>query len=297
MSIDLEPSPLSLDLHAFATFPCYVETLYELARLAIMEGWRFRGQEAPMVGYANLEILARYLEGVYRRHAAGCNATEDVREQDGYLYLRSGYAGFHTGLFSRKENRAIYALFLNDPFADKPPWWRFSKFIVDDGDWPEWAEMPPLYLTLRYQPHEELYHPEWRVAVRLNTLRENDDLMDQIPVKLHGPKAFHQYIQRLIASSKTMARQNLSHIAPVLFDDSLQYAMPLFLSDGNTEFALILKPDPMRIYIGHEIVPVREAYHMARQLGPVRAYWLAKLAGGVSGEWAPYRRLVSKAPR
>lgn len=279
--MEMEISPLSLDLHEFATFPCYVDVLYELARLALPEGWRFRGRQAPEVGYANVEILAQYLEGVYRRHAASCNATEDEQEQDGHLLLRSGYACFHTGLFSRKGNQAIYALFLCDPAATKPPWWYFNRFILDGDDWFDWTEMLPHYPAIHYLPHEESFQPDWQVIIRFNTLLENHALLDRIPAKLHEPTAFRLHMQRLISSSKTMVRNRPTHMAQVLYGDTLQYALPLFLSDDDTECALVLKPDQRRVYIGHEVIPVREAYHRARQLGPVQAYWLTKLARGV----------------
>lgn len=284
MDLVIEHCSLSLDLHEFASFPSYTDALNKLAQLAWPEHWRFR-RKSPGDEHGDVAILAHYLRGIYGRLAGTYNAAASRTDMDLSVFISGTHACFHTGLYTRNGNKAIYALFVNKWEVDSALWWAFSDFVTEESSWFEWIDTPPLPPAAVRLPHEERFSPDWRMILRYNTLLEGVPLLRQLPVSmLRSKETFCDHMQRTMHASRTMAIRDTTYVAPVLYEGSVQYAMPLYLSDrDDSDGALILKPNPERVYVGHTVVPVKDAYLMARQLGPVKAFWLNKLAGGKYG--------------
>lgn len=266
---------LPRELDAFADFINLPTTLRSLAVLAAPEAWQFKTLR-NMPCKAD-EILLRYLLAVYHRHVEDYGEARDQAEEDESIYIDRRFACFHTGLY-RQDGTAIYMVFVQKTPGEEGNPWAFRRFVLESDWWIRDLKTTPLPLTYPVAANAKAYASDWLLHVEYRKMLMDMEMREYLPVSLRTPEAFQPSMKAAISQARNKAAANPDYAVPVVWQDRIEYALPLYLNGWTIpDVALLLRPERDKTYTGHHLMLPERAYMGARLLGPIRAGWMKAL--------------------
>lgn len=269
------------ELFEAAVVPYWQTHLNELEADALPESWRFR---RPSYDTKNMDnpILDRYIRGVFRNQVIAFVNARSQQEADRYIYTRSGYACFHTGLLNR-QYKPIYAFLERNRNPGNLQYWFFKGFYDDAA--PCLRIVHPLpeqpFTAYRYQPWGIC--PNWEIRSNISHILSEGKNLERIPEKLRNFPNLDRLLQIAVEQARCSASVIPSIVVPQIYQGRLQYLMPLCLLDPNKPM-LALTLDPMDgYYVGSTCLTLEMAYQNARLLARPTAPWLRRLVEQLIG--------------
>ena len=262
-------------LFSFSFVPNWYLQLDALAELALPEPWRFRSGSYSEKNY-DTPILERYIQSIFRKQVIDYNAATDKAEQDQIILLRNEYACFHTGLYT-KRYKPIYACFGRNKKLDSLLKWCFRGFADENSALLRYiSPLPekPLYSMPMQGIH---YIPDWPVRVNVEHILGDPANVARLPTELQSARNLPLLLETAVELARRKAIVSPGDAVPQIYQQRLQYLLPLCLTDMETpDLAITLRPMD-GYYMGYTCLTLEMAYLNARLLARPTAKWLLDL--------------------
>lgn len=263
------------DLFSFSFVPNWYLQLDALAELALPEPWRFRSGSYSEKNY-DTPILERYIQSIFRKQVIDYNAAADKAEQDRIILMRNEYACFHTGLYT-KRYKPIYACFGRNKKLDSLLKWCFRGFADENSALLRYiSPLPekPLYSMPLQGIH---YIPDWPVRVNVEHILGDPANVARLPTELQSARNLPLLLETAVELARRKAIVSPGDAVPQIYQQRLQYLLPLCLTDMETpDLAITLRPMD-GYYMGYTCLTLEMAYLNARLLARLTAKWLLDL--------------------
>lgn len=262
------------DLFDTAFVPYWRTHLNELEADALPEPWRYL---RPSFIAKNMDnhILDTYIKDVFRNQVIGFTLARSQEEADRYIFARSGYACFHTGLLN-KQYKPIYGFLERNQKPDLK-YWYFRGFFDDAA--PCLRIVNPLphrpFNQIRYMPWGLC--PNWEIRVNVSHILSEGRNLDRIPEKMRDYPNLEVLLQTTVEHARRTVSVVPSMAVPQIYQGRLQYLLPVcLLNPDKPRLAITLEPMD-GFYIGHTCLTLEMAYRNARLLARPTVPWLRGL--------------------
>ena len=263
------------DLFTAAYVPKWGEQLENLANLALIEPWSYKNPALPRK-HASHIILEKYINGVFSAQAIAYHHAASQQESDVRFFIRPGYACFHTGLLTKRYKDIFGYLEKNrNDWADQA--YVLRGFMDDSHPFLKKVDVLPLKPLSDVRAEEVGFRPYWPIRVNVGHILDDPANYERIPESIRSFPNLPLLLQTGVEIARKTAEFIPSMVVPQLYGGTIQYLLPICLTDPDKPDLAMTISRMEGYYVGNTCLTLEMAYSNARLLAVPTAPWLAEL--------------------